>query len=155
MSATAKEIQEIIKKNLPQEVGDILKLRLQQADEDASNSVKLREQLDSRNLLIAKLEKQVEEYKTFDNRNTVLEAREKYVDDRERKVELETLRYQLISEQDKTNFAKSIGLGLVRNIEYRNNIFDSESQAGYNGPNNQWIQPGNIVKTYNETKTSI
>lgn len=154
MTNTKAEIQAIIKKNLPQEVGDVLKQRLEQADEDASNIIKLKEQLDVRNLLILKFEQEIKIYQAFDTRNITLESREKAVDDKERSVLLETLRYQLASEQDKTTFAKSVALGLVRNTDFKTSVFSNENEGGYSDATGRWIQKGPTNKSSNETKTT-
>lgn len=84
-----KELQESIKKNLPQQVGEILKQRLEQADEDAKKAEELASKLIERNEEVEELEKIIRDYKQFD----------------------------------------------VRNVEYRKNIFDSES--GMNGATDQ------------------
>ena len=154
MSNTKAEIQAIIKKNLPQEVGDILKQRLEQADEDAKTIITLQEHLNSRNLQISVLQEEVRVYQAFDTRNTTLETREKVVEDKERNVLIETLRYQLTSEQDKTVFAKSVALGLIRNSDFKTTVFSNESQNGYNDSTGRYIQPGATNKSFNETKTT-
>lgn len=148
-----QEFKAIIEKNLPAQVGDVLKKRLEQADNDAVKIKQLEEQLVNRNQHVIKLEATIADYKKFDERNAALEAREKACDIQERDLKVKTLEYQLQTEKEKTQFSKDVALGLVRNLEYRKNIFDSENQSGYNGPNGNWIQPTPVNKSLDETKT--
>jgi septal ring factor EnvC (AmiA/AmiB activator) len=79
-----KEIQEAINKNIPQHVGEVLKKRLEQADKDAAKVKELNDLLTSRNADIAGLNKTIEEYKKFDERNSKLVERENAVAEKER-----------------------------------------------------------------------
>lgn len=148
-----KELQESIKKNLPQQVGEVLKTRLEQADKDSTEVKRLKEMLDKYADDKIGLEKQIEEYKQFDSRNSLLESREKEIETKEKQLEVETLKYQLQSEKDKTTFSQNVALGLVRNVEYRKNIFDNES--GVNGTTDQYGNQvyTNTSKSYNSTET--
>lgn len=147
------EFQEIIKKNLPAQVGDVLKERLEQADKDVKLIDSLRVANESYVKKIQELNLIVDGYKEFDERNLNLEKREKEVSERERQQEIEKLKYQLESEKNKTEFTKEVALKLVRNTEYRNNIFDSEFKDGYYDHNNNWIPGINTTKSYTEHKT--
>lgn len=146
-----KEIKEIIEKNLPAHVGDVLQKRLTQADVDATTvkqqaaiiaiNVKTIEELNAR-------VKQEEELVSM--RNNIAE-REKTVAEKERVQEIANLQCQLAAEKDKSDFVKTLALGLVRNTEYRKTVFDNESQAGYSNGTN-YVQPGNITKTLTEER---
>lgn len=125
-----QEFQEVIKKNLPQQVGEVLKGRLEQADKDASEVKRLNVLLNKCADDKANLEERIEKYQQFDTRNSLLEAAEKQLETERNKFELEKLSYQLAAEKDKTEFTKSVALGLVRNTEYRKTIFDSENPGG-------------------------
>lgn len=125
-----QELQESIKKNLPQQVGEVLKERLEQADRDAKRVLSLEKE-------VKNLEEQeevfkgiIEDYKKFDARNTDLDSREKTLEDKIIKLEIEQLKYQLSAEKDKTVFSQNLAMGLVRNTEYRKTIFDSENVGG-------------------------
>jgi phosphoribosyl-dephospho-CoA transferase len=120
-----QEIEEIIKKNLPAQVGEILKSRLEQADRDSSTVKNQAEQIISKTATISGLEKTISDYRQFDSRNSALEAREKAVDQAERDLKVKTLEFQLASEKEKTEFTKSVALGLVRNTEYRRTLMDN------------------------------
>lgn len=147
------EIKSIIEKNLPAQVGDVLKQRLDQADKDAARVKQLEETLGNRDQEITSLNNKIQEYKKFDERNAALEAREKAASDMELKLELETVKFKLAAEKDKTDFTKQVALGLVRNLDYRKVIFDSQNQSGYSH-GNDWIQPSPINKHLDETRTA-
>lgn len=152
--STEQEIQEIIKKNLPAQVGDVLKTRLEQAERDANSVANQREQIISKEATIKELEEQLEKYRKFDIRNDGLDKREVELNKIKHDLDLEILKAELVNEKDKSVFAKSIALGLVRNTEYRKTIFDSENQAPYYDSNNNWIQPMPVNKNLDEKKSA-
>jgi DNA repair exonuclease SbcCD ATPase subunit len=125
-----KEIQESIKKNLPQQVSDVLKARLEQADKDAARVKTLEKEVKDLEEQEEVFKSTIKEYNKLDERNSLLESRGKELETKERNLEIEQLKYQLSAEKDKTTFSQSVALGLVRNIEYRKNIFDSENPGG-------------------------
>lgn len=154
MKNQEEEIAEIIKKNLPAHVGEVLKERLEQADKD---TVKLKQQetaLAEKNNKITSLEKTIEEYKQFDTRNAAITDRENKVTEAERNLKIATLEFQLQSEKDKTTFTRDITLGLVRNIEYRKTIFDSQSINGRYDDKGNYIQPYSETKNHTEDKSA-
>lgn len=124
-----QEFQEVIKKNLPAQVGDVLKARLEQADRDANTIKTQDERIKELNQQVMKANELIENYKQFDKRNEALDGREKGLKEKEIIFEIEVLKYQLLAEKDKTEFSKNIALGLVRNTEYRKTIFDSETSG--------------------------
>lgn len=149
-----KEIKEIIEKNMPAQVGDVLKQRLQQAETDAIN-LKIAKKTNEEDLgKIRELVKQLDDYGRLDHRNKLLEAREKIVNEAERNLKIATLEFQLEAEKDKTKFSKEVAIGLVRNIEYRKNVFDNESRPGYYDAENRWVNPITNTNTANETKSA-
>jgi hypothetical protein len=149
--STKEEIRLIIQKNLPAEVGAVLKERLEKAEQDERSL----ENLKSVNEALQKREKEllaeIEKYKKFDERNKELDAREQQLGVRIRDFEVLKLNYELAAEKDKTQFAKDVALGLVRNSEYRKQVFDSENQAGYYQGSN-WVTPTPVNKSLTETK---
>jgi hypothetical protein len=145
------EIQNIIKKNLPAQVGETLKKRLEQADIDASELKNYKEAVIGRDKTITELTKKIEEYKQFDVRNANIDAREVAVKEEERNMKVKNLEYQLQAEKEKTVLIREVTMGLVRNTEYKKTIFDNESQVGYTDSRGNWVQPGNINKSLDET----
>lgn len=121
------EINEIIKKNLPAHVGDVLKERLEKAEKDAKQVEELLADLAAAQLSIKALNEKVSEYVKFNERNAVMEAREKTLDTVERDLKVIALEVQLTAEKDKAEFAKGVAMGLVRNTEYRKQIMESKN----------------------------
>lgn len=150
-----KDIEEIIQKNLPAQVGTVLKNRLEQAEKDAEEVKQQKAYLEERSKEIQAFRVLIEDYKKFDERNLKLEEREKMVTEVERNLKIRELEFQLISEKEKTEFSKSVALGLVRNIEYRKNIFDSENQNSYQDSHGNYVYPTPINKSLNEDKTAL
>jgi len=148
-----QEIQELIKKHLPQQVGETLKVTLEHAEKDAKKVKEQDEKLIERRKEIDKLESIIQEYKKFDERNSLLDAREKELEAKENKLEIDELKYQLSAEKDKTEFSKNIALGIVRNTEYRKTIFDSENQEPYQDYTGNWHYPQPKSKVFTETET--
>lgn len=147
-----KEFEEIIKKNLPAQVGEVLKTRLEQADRDATQVKQQEELLKKKDLANLNLQQRIDEYVAYDVRNASLDGREKIIQEKERNLEIETLKFQLSAEKEKTDFSKQVALGLVRNMEYRKTVFDNESkpyqdQHGY-------TQYGNTTKNLDEKKSA-
>lgn len=91
------EFKAIIEKNLPAQVGDVLKKRLEQADKDAADLSTARKANEDAVKKIDDLNKQIADYKKFDERNSALEAREKACEIQERDLKVKTLEYQLQS----------------------------------------------------------
>ncbi len=120
-----KKIQEAIKESLPSQIGDELKKLIEQGKADAQEVKSLIIACENNRKTIDELNTKLSEYRKLDDRNTAIEAREKAAEVAERKTEIEKLTYQLSSEKEKTEFSKSVALGLVRNIEYRRSLMDN------------------------------
>lgn len=145
------EIQEIIKKNLPQQVGEVLKVRLEQAEKDTKKVIELESEIANLKELIKSLTNELANYVKYNERNSKLDEREVFLDKRQHDLDLQILQNKFESEKEKTEFAKSVALGLVRNTEYRKSIFGSENQDGYYS-GDQWIQPTPVNKNLEEIK---
>jgi len=79
-----KEIEEIIKKNLPAQVGEILKERLEKADGDAAMVLYLQNRVVEQDKEIQTLNKRILEYEKFDVRNAQLDSKENELKEIER-----------------------------------------------------------------------
>jgi hypothetical protein len=119
------EINEIIEKQLPQQVGEVLKKRLLKADEDAKELAEHQRVLVLRDREIFELKQSIEKYRRFDERNAALDVRENNLNESEILFKVRTLEYQLQAEKDKTEFTKDVALGLVKNTVYKKTIFDN------------------------------
>lgn len=148
------EIKNIIEQHIPLQVGAVLKELLAKGEKAIS-------QVESLEKLVSELRKEISaknerlvEYAKFDSRNETLENKSIELADRERNLRITILENKLADEVAKSEFAKSIGLGLVRNIEFRKNVFDSENQSAYQNTNGEWIYPTPVNKNLNETKSA-
>ena len=146
MKELEKEFQELIKKNLPAQVGETLNEILQQAKKDSEKVKDLSEIIVSKDSTINGLNKMLAIYKEHDERNKGLEERETAVTERERLAEIANLTFQLNTEKEKSKFVSDVTMGLVRNTEYRKTIFDNQSD---NAGRDQYGNPVYVNKTQN------
>lgn len=126
MENIQEEIKASIEKNLPKQVSDVLRKRLEKADEDEAS-------LASANELIAQQRKTIEDYRQKESKlnslesfSATLDEREKNLNERERNLDVQKLSYELAAEKDKTQFTKKLALRLVRNTTYRKDAFSSQ-----------------------------
>lgn len=148
-----QEIEEIIKKNLPAQVGDVLKARLFKADVDEKALEAANKNIAALNSQVTTLQNTIAEHRKNDERNAGLDAREKALMERERIQEVTELKIKLEEANKRADMVQNFTLGLVRNIEFRKSISDSQYQASYYDGNN-YVQPTPINKSYDETKTA-
>ena len=148
-----KEIAEIIEKNLPAQVGEVLKKVIEQGQKDAE-TVSLQTQM------IGKLTKEkgeliaeIEKYKLFDNRNSKLEEKEIAVAEGERNLKISILEYKLQTESDKSKFVMDVTMGLVRNTNYRRTLVDNQNEFGTVRDQYGNAVPVNKSQSSSETKT--
>jgi hypothetical protein len=123
-----KEIKAAIEANLPAQVGDVLKEKLLQADRDAANVRTITEELYKLRGDLNDRDAKLSEYSKFDARNDELDKREEDLGLKVRLSVINELNYKLEAEKDKTTFVKELAMGLVRNTEYRRELFDSQSK---------------------------
>ena len=141
-------ILEQIRKNLPQAVGETLKAELEALARfriGAKNVLKTHEELEN-------LRKEFADYKrqhnSLDDREEALTMAEAQLAAKDRDFTLNTLHAELRFEKEKAQFCKDIALGLVRNVEYRNDVFTSSNrQHMVNG------YPQSVCESDNTTET--
>lgn len=147
----AKDIQDAIEKQLPAAVGEVLRVRLEQADKDA----KERKILETRNAEqrreIQQLESRVTTRDIELKRAGDLDARTTELDTRERNMKIATLEIQLAAEVSKTAFAREVALGLVRNVEYRHSVFENQNRQV---PQQPGMYTQSVTESSNKTDTS-
>lgn len=127
-----KEIEEIIKKNLPAQVGEVLKTRLEQAERDTNTVKRQLEQIISKTATIVELEKTIADYKQFDERNSKLEVREKAVAEKERNYKVFEAELKLNEAEKRTNDAVNF-VGMV----FKSPVF-RKTVSEYNGGIQNW-----------------
>lgn len=121
------KIGKAIEESLPAQVGAQLKKQLelipslQKEVEDLSDRNKILKE----DLVVAN--KMIEELKSELSKHEKLYQREYAIDKAERNLEIEKLKYQLESEKQKSIFTREVALGLVRNAEYRSNVFENKN----------------------------
>ena len=128
-TALDQDLKEAIGKHLPQAAGELLQERLKQADADAAMVVTQKERLDNLLGQIRDLEGKLNAANEELKKHGALATREAAVAEKERNAEIAALKVQLEAANSNTQFAKDVALGLVRNTEFRRNVFDSESTS--------------------------
>lgn len=151
-----KELQELYEKHLPNQIGVVLKRKLEQAEKDAAELSSLKQSYEKLQKEKESLVNELKQHKSIDEKLAEIETKSQEVEAREKKIGIDELKYQLAAEKEKTQFMRDIGMGLVRNVEYRKTIFDSENvlPGGYQDPNGNWVypMPTNTVKNFSETE---
>lgn len=122
-----QEIEEIIKKNLPAQVGEVLQARLKLATDLENTNKYLNSSIEKLQLREKELIKEIEVYKKHDERNAALDAREKTLMERERLQEVTELKTKLEEANKRADMVKEFTAGLVRNVEFKKRVFDSSS----------------------------
>lgn len=149
-----KEIEEIIKKNLPAQVGEVLKTRLEQAERDANTVKSQSEQIVSKTATILGLEKTISDYKQFDNRNSALEAREKAVAEKERNQKVFEAELKLAEAEKRTADATNFVGMVFKSPIYRKTTFENENgMQSWNSQTNrnEFVPSGGKSKTEEKT----
>lgn len=144
-----KQFKEIIEKNLPKQVGDTLRKRLELCDDLEKKVVDLADEIEAMSDEIDKKSNEIREMNAVILKDNDLDAKEKRLNKVESELEIDKLSYQLESEKDKTIFAKEVALGLVRNTEYRRSVFDNISEPTLDQYGNQV----NTNKSQDSTET--
>jgi HD-GYP domain-containing protein (c-di-GMP phosphodiesterase class II) len=132
-----QEIKDIIAKNLPQHVGEVLKEKLEQADRDAVEIKRLYSLLEKKEESIAKLEKQNHEFSLRLSQENALKDREQKLEDRERNLEIEMLNLKLAESEKRNDIGNRLVETVFRSPVYRkqveNMVFSSyDNQGRYN-----------------------
>jgi hypothetical protein len=123
-----KDIQDAIEKQLPAQVGEVLRTRLEQAEKDAATVKHNATTLAEFRSDIRKLESQVEARDAKLKQHGDIDKREAEVAQRERDLKITLLEAQLVTEKDKSAFVKEVALGLVRNAEFRRSVFENHNK---------------------------
>jgi len=97
-----KEIYDIIKKNLPAEVGETLRGVIEQGQKDAQRVIELDRYLSERNEDLHSMHEKIQEYEKLDSRNSGLNQRELDIAKREQKATEDELRFQLKEVEKRT-----------------------------------------------------
>lgn len=116
-----KEVTDAIEKQLPAQVGDVLRKRLEQAERDARALAEAKLSLERHTIQAANLSARIAELEGKLEKHGDLAKREEAVLQRERNAEINDLKTKLEAEQRFGQQVATALQGLVRNVEYRNN----------------------------------
>ncbi len=147
-----EDIQEAIAKQLPAQVGEVLRVRLEQAEKDAKANVSLTNMNNEQRREIQQLEARIAKRDAELKRAGDLDARAADLDTRERNMKIATLEIQLAAADSKVAFAKDLAMGLVRNTEFRSSVYEQNTGRGVPVPSGSYLaQAGTETTTGNTT----
>lgn len=124
-----KELQELITKNLPAQVGNELQKVLAKGKKDAEEVERLTKIIEDKEETIRIQSSNNTMLQEKLNKAGDIEAREKAVAEAERNIKIKQLEYELKAEQDKTTFAQNVALGLVKNVEYKSSVYGNRGET--------------------------
>lgn len=121
------KISKAISESLPAQLGEELRKQLElipvlknEVEQLMERNKSLRSDLDAANEKLTKAKEEI-------SKHAHLSLREKEIKESETRFEIAKLNYQLEAEKDKSSFAKSVALGLVRNAEYRTSVMEKKN----------------------------
>jgi hypothetical protein len=132
-----QEIKDIIAKNLPQHVGEVLREKLEQADRDAVGIKRLESKLTEKEDFITDLTNQIFALQRQVKAESVLDERQKNIEDRERNLELEMLKLKLEESEKRNTIGTQLVETVFRSPVYRKHVENMtlssyDSQGRYN-----------------------
>lgn len=123
-----KEMEEVIKKNLPAQVGEVLSKELERLYKVETEYNYYRDIISKNEVEIKELKGEISKHISLDDKLKSIQAAQDKLDVDNRDLKIKTLEYQLEGEKDKTNFTKEVALGLVRNTEFKRTLFDNVNE---------------------------
>jgi hypothetical protein len=117
-----QEIKEIIAKNLPQHVGDVLKSRLADADRLEYEVVKLESSLSAAQKDIEHLKEKLQEERNHTYSEEQLKSELFRVGERERKLEMEMLKLKLEESEKRADISTKLVETVFRSPVYRKHV---------------------------------
>jgi hypothetical protein len=135
-----KELQDIIQKNLPQAVGEELRIRLEQAGQAESDVKSFKE---ANRILTKDLNNWKENYDRLKEEmkgHMALDAREKEIAHREFELDLTLSKASLSTEKQMSKTLTDVLMGLVRNTEYRKAVTQDAVLSGGSSVSNGYSQ---------------
>ena len=126
-----KAITEAINKQLPTEVGEVLRQRLEEAKETEEELVKVTEKKDQLFELTNRLEEKMSKHEAIDRREVAVKSQEIAAKKVADEMNLKACEVELNAEKRISNTLENVLLGLVRNIEYRKNVIGTEPNGDF------------------------
>jgi hypothetical protein len=146
------EINAIIEKNLPAEVGNTLKKVLEQGQKDAKAVKELQVIVTGKTEVIASKSGEIATLNALITKAGDITKREQEVLKKELWHANTMLTLQLGEANKRAELISGYTTSLLRNTTIRKAIFDSENQAGYSDGNGNWVYPSPVNKSLTETK---
>lgn len=148
-----QQIADAIDKDLSKQIGDRLKIRLEEADQAEKDLAQSKLELKIAKDTINRQEKTIEDLNVLKLDRQTLDKKTKDLEKREHDLELTIIKAQLESEKEKSTFGFNVALGLVRNTEFRRHLTDSQTLPSIPGPNG-YCTPQNSFQTSTETNSA-
>jgi hypothetical protein len=139
------EISEIIKKHLPEQVGELLKKELENFKELRGEHDQSLKDIDQKEKTIHDLRQELEALKCLNLKRKELDVRELEIDDKERNLKVDVLDIKLKESEKRADMAMAFTTGLIRNTLYRENVF---------GNNTHVLSDGNGYQRREQTPTN-
>lgn len=146
-----QEIKDIIEKNLPAQVGQVLQKRLKEAEENEAKYETLQKDHKDLRESYNNVVNTLSQHKELDEVKKGLDQREETISKREHDIEIETLKFKLTESEKRADMVQDFTKLLVRNVDVRKQVFDAESNQVHN-PNTGYMDYKNTTKSYSETK---
>lgn len=127
MSTLDQDIKDSIAKNLPAQVGDVLRERLEKANQDAVRLADTLKRLDELRNTHDTLQRKHDAALQDLTKHTTLEQREAAVRESERDLRVKVAETELNAERRISNTLIDVLGKLVRNTEYRSRVFGNEN----------------------------
>lgn len=138
MKTLQEEINESITKNLPAQVGDALKQRLEQADKDVALAASLVKDLATANELIERKDKEISDLYAVRKQIFSLDEREKAISKREDKQHVYELELKVIESEKRTIDAVNFVAMVFKSPVFRKTVseIDHAVPDGWNSATN-------------------
>ena len=114
-----KEIEDIIAKNLPQHVGEVLNKRLVQADKDAAELEMCKKDIKNLNENNSALLKRISEQDTIERIQKETEKLKEDLEIRERNLKITVLTLQVDEANKRADVARELAFALFKNPTYK------------------------------------
>jgi phosphoglycerate-specific signal transduction histidine kinase len=126
MEQLSQSIQDAIKKNMPEMVGKELQELLKEGAKATLDLETTKKKLDEVTIRSNEKTALLQEHEAIDMERAALIQQKKEIEEQERNLKVSKLEHQLQVANEKTDFAKEVALGLVRNTIFRESSFSKQ-----------------------------
>lgn len=121
------QIYDAIKANLPAQMGETLQCEFERLQKIESQHEILKEKYEQQSEVINDYRKKESKYAELEKRELYLKTFENDLKDKERNLKIQELESQLNTERSKSEFMNAVTMGLVRNTEFKKDVFHNRS----------------------------